>query len=222
MPFDWSVLVRGDFLVFLAQGALITFFISIIAQGIGLIWGLALALLYRSQSSFMSNFAKFYIWIFRGTPLLVQLIIIYSGLPQLGIRFSEMESAIIGLGLNSAAYIAEIFRASIDAIEVDQIEAARIDGTSELKAMWYIILPQALRIAVPPLGNEFIAMLKNSSLASVISLSELLHRTTLLISSTFRALEIFTMAAIFYLLMTTILTYFQVKLENRLWRSING
>lgn len=216
MPFDMSVFLRWDFFVFLGEGALITFLISTISQFIGVILGLTLALLLASRYSLLSSFAKAYIWIFRGTPLLVQLIIIYSGLPQLGIRFTEIQSAIIGLGLNSAAYIAEIFRASIEAIDVSQIEAARIDGANEFKAMWHIVLPQSLRIAVPPLGNEFIAMLKNSSLASAISLSELMHRTTLLISATYKSLELFIMAALFYLFMTTILTYFQSKLERYL------
>lgn len=220
MPFDFSVFLRWDFYVFLGQGALITFFISTISQFIGVFWGLILALLQSSRISILKNFAKAYIWIFRGTPLLVQLIIIYSGLPQLGIRFTEIQSAIIGLGLNSAAYIAEIFRASIDAIDASQIEAARIDGANDLKAMQHIILPQSLRIAVPPLGNEFIAMLKNSSLASAISLSELLHRTTLLISSTYKSLELFIMAAMFYLIMTTVLTYFQSKLEHYLQENV--
>jgi polar amino acid transport system permease protein len=220
MPFDLGVFLRWDFFVFLGEGALLTFYVSTISQVIGVTLGLTLALLMRSPHLLLSKFAKTYIWIFRGTPLLVQLIIIYSGLPQIGIRLTEIQSAIIGLGLNSAAYIAEIFRASIDAIDVSQIEAARIDGANEFKAMQHIVLPQSLRIAIPPLGNEFIAMLKNSSLASAISLSELLHRTTLLISATYKSLELFIMAALFYLFMTSILTYLQSKLELHLRENV--
>lgn len=220
MPFDWKILLRWDFVTFLAEGAAITCLVSGIAQSIGILLGLILALLHLSRCILLSNFAKFYIWVFRGTPLLVQLIVIYSGLPQLGIRLTEVQSAILGLGLNSAAYIAEIFRASFVAIDESQVEAARIDGANELQAQLRIVLPQSLRVAVPPLANEFIAMLKNSSLASAISLSELLHRTTLLISATYKTLELFTMAAIFYLIMTTILTFIQGKLEHRLWETV--
>lgn len=222
MPFDWSVLMRWDYVRFVGEGALLTIYVSTIAQIIGLLWGLILALLYSSSRLFLSIPAKAYIWFFRGTPLLVQLIFIYSGLPQWGIRLSEVTSTILALSLFGSAYMAEILRASIGAIDTSQIEAARIDGAHELEILRSVILPQALRISAPPLANEYISMLKNSSLASAISLSELLHRTTLLISDTYKALELLTMAAAFYLTMTALITLVQSALEFRLRRVIGS
>lgn len=222
MTFDWNTVFRSDFILYLAGGALITLLVTLAGQIISLPLGLGLAILKLSDIPPLAWAATAYVTIFRGTPLLVQLIIIYSGLPQFGIRFSIVQAAVIALGFNGAAYAAEIFRASITAVDVSQLEAARMDGATNLQAYLKIILPQSLRSSVPPLGNELIAMLKNSSLASVIALSELLHRTTLLISSTYRALELFMMAALFYLLMTSVFTFFQWKLEKRLGTNLGA
>lgn len=136
MSFDWSIILRSEFITFLAQGAVVTLYVSLIAEGFSILLGLGLAYARIMGSNLPSSIASSYIWLFRGTPLLVQLIIIYSGLPQLGIRFSEIESAILGLSLHGAAYTAEIFRGSVAGIDTSQIEAARIDGATDLQAFF--------------------------------------------------------------------------------------
>jgi polar amino acid transport system permease protein len=140
--------------------------------------------------------ASFYVWLFRGTPVLVQLIIIYTGLPQLGIKLGVISSALLGLGVNEGAYLAEIIRAGISAVPRGQFEAARAIGMTRTTTMRVVVMPQALRIIIPPLGNAFNGLMKTSSLASVISMEELLRRTELLIQVQFKVLEIFIVAAL--------------------------
>ena len=154
----------------------------------------------------------------RGTPALVQLIIIYTGLPQLGITLGVIPSAVLGLGLNEGAYLAEIFRAGIAAVPHGQFEAARALGLSRFQLMRLVVLPQAMRIIVPPLGNAFNGLMKTSSLASVISMEELLRRTELLIQVQFKVLEIFVDAAIYYLVLTTVWGLIQRRIERHYGR----
>jgi len=164
--------------------------------------------------------ASFYVWLMRGTPVLVQLIIIYTGLPQLGIRLNVIESSLIGLGLNEGAYLAEIIRAGILSVPRGQFEAARAVGMTYPKLMRIVVLPQAIRIIIPPLGNTFNGLLKTTSLASVISMEELLRRTEVLIQVQFKVLEIFIVAALYYLVLTTIWGFVQDRLEAHFSRSV--
>jgi polar amino acid transport system permease protein len=164
--------------------------------------------------------ASGYVWFFRGTPVLVQLIIIYTGLPQLGIQLGVVVSALIGLGVNEGAYLAEIIRAGISAVPKGQFEAARAIGMTWPKTMRVIVMPQALRIIIPPLGNAFNGLMKTSSLASVISMEELLRRTELLVQVQFKVLEIFIVAALYYLLLTTVWGLIQHRLEAYASRSV--
>lgn len=159
--------------------------------------------------------ARFYIWVMRGTPVLVQLIVIYTGLPQLGLRLGVITSAVIGLGVNEGAYLAEIFRAGIIAVPKGQNEAAQALGLSRFQRFRLVVLPQALRIVIPPIGNSFNGMMKTSSLASVISMDELLRRTEMLIQVQFRVLELFAVARVYYLALTTLLGFVQRWIELR-------
>lgn len=211
---DW-----GDFFVYLTspyllRGAWATVWLTLASMAIGLVLGLIFALMRLSSNPVLNGIAAFYTWLWRGTPLLIQLIIIYTGLPQLGIRLTVVQAALIGLGVNEGAYVAEIIRAGILSVARGQFDAARALGMNYATTMRVVILPQAARIIIPPLGNNMNGLLKATSLASVISMEELLRRSQLLIQVRFRVLEIFIVAAIYYLILTTLWGVIQRELEK--------
>lgn len=193
---DWGAFLHYLQSGFLLEGAALTLGLSLASIALGLVCGLAAALMRMSGRPWLSRPAAFYVWLMRGTPVLVQLIIIYTGLPQLGLKFTVVEAAVIGLGVNEGAYLAEIFRAGIQAVPPGQAEAAKALGLSAYQRMRLVVLPQALRIVIPPLGNAFNGLMKTSSLASVISMDELLRRSQMLIQVNFKVLEIFVVAAL--------------------------
>ncbi|MBV9734967.1 MAG: amino acid ABC transporter permease [Acidisphaera sp.] len=216
---NWTTFFHYLQSFYLVRGALVTLGLSVAAMLLGLVCGLVAALMRLSSNRFASGPARFYIWAMRGTPVLVQLIVIYTGLPQFGLRLDVLSSAILGLGLNEGAYLAEIFRAGILAVPKGQFEAAQALGLSRGRTMRLVVVPQALRIVVPPIGNTFNSLMKTSSLASVISMDELLRRTEMLIQAQFRVLEIFSVAALYYLLLTTLWGFVQRWIEQRLARA---
>lgn len=216
---DWSGFFGYLLNPYVAAGAWTTLWLTVVSMVLGLALGFAVASLRRSRRPVLSVPARAYVWLFRGTPLLVQLIVIYTGLPQLGIRFSVIASALIGLSLNEAAYLAEIIRAGLDAIPSGQAQAARALGLREGAILRLIVLPQALRIIVPPLGNSINGLLKTTSLTSVISMEELLRRTQVLVQERFEVLELFTVAALYYLAITSAWDVVQRRIERRLGRS---
>ena len=200
---------------YLLMGAVTTLGLTMSAIVLGLVVGLALALMRRSNWRVIAAIARAYIWLFRGTPLLVQLIVIYTGLPQFGIRLGVTESALLGLSLNEAAYLAEIIRAGLLAVPAGQINAAKALGMRDNQVLRYVVVPQAFRIIIPPLGNSVNGLLKTSSMASVISLEELLRRTQELIQEKFMVMELFAVAALYYLAMTTAWEFVQRAIERR-------
>lgn len=200
---------------YLFEGAMATLGLTVFAMTAGLALGFVIAVMRMSKYRFLSGPAYFYIWIFRGTPLLVQLIIIYTGLPQLGIKLTVLQSTLIGLSLCEAAYLSEIVRAGIAAVPKGQINAARAIGMTEAQVMRYIVAPQAFRIIIPPLGNSVNGVLKTTSIASIISMEELLRRTQVLIQEKFLVLELFMVAALYYLAMTTAWELIQRRIEKR-------
>ncbi len=200
---------------FLLQGALVTIKLTTAAVIIGIILGTILGLARVARNNFISGLAKIYIEFFRGTPLLIQLFLLYFGLPNLGIELEAYSAAIIGLGLNSGAYVGEIVRSGINAINKGQMEAARSLGMSYFQAMKYIILPQAIKQVIPPLGNEFIALLKDSSLVSVIAVKDLTRQGRLIISRNYESFLIFTAVAVLYFIMTFIMTRLVNYVERR-------
>ncbi len=216
---DWGTFFHYLYSPYLLKGAGISLALSIAAMALGMVCGLIAALMRMSPKRWINGPARFYVWIMRGTPVLVQLIIIYTGLPQFGIRLDVIPAAILGLGVNEGAYLAEIFRAGIAAIPKGQFEAARALGLGRVPMMRFVVFPQAMRIIIPPLGNAFNGLMKTSSLASVISMEELLRRTELLIQVQFKVLEIFVDAAIFYLVMTTLWGFVQQRIEAYYARS---
>ena len=216
---DWAGFL--DYLgnPYILMGAWATLWLTATSMACGLAIGFGIALLRRSTHRWLAAPAGFYVWLFRGTPLLVQLIVIYTGLPQLGLKFTVVESALIGLSLNEAAYLAEIIRAGIAAVPGGQVRAARALGLRERQIMRYVVLPQALRIILPPLGNSVNGLLKTTSITSVISMEELLRRTQVLIQERFEVLELFSVAALYYLAMTTAWQLVQHRIERYAGRS---
>jgi len=216
---SWSGFIDYLFNPYILQGAVTTLWLTLASIAGGLVVGCALALARLSRHRWLAAPAHFYIWIFRGTPLLVQLIIIYTGLPQLGLKLSVVESALLGLILNEAAYLAEVVRGGIQSVPVGQTNAARAVGFSGPQAMRYIVMPQAMRLIVPTLGNSINGLLKTTSITSVISMEELLRRTQVLIQEKFMVLELFLVAALYYLLLTTLWDLVQRRIENHFGRA---
>jgi polar amino acid transport system permease protein len=209
---------------FILDGAVVTLLLTVTTLALGFLLGLVLATMRMSSlrvalagRSFepLAGFAKFYIWVFRGTPLLVQLIIIYTGLPQLGfVRLNVTQSAIIGLVLNEAAYLSEILRAGILSVPKGQTEAALSLGLSRWRTFRLVVLPQAMRVIVPPLGNSVNGLLKTTSIASVISMEELVRSGQLIMQYNLRyVLEIYIVIACIYLMMTTGWDFAQRRIE---------
>ncbi|MDD3114995.1 MAG: amino acid ABC transporter permease [Anaerovibrio sp.] len=201
----------------LVVGAGITIQITAISVGLGLIIGMFVGIARISQVKLLRALAAVYIDFLRGTPLLVQIFLIYFALPVvLGQRVDPFLAAITACGINSGAYIAEIFRAGIQAIDAGQMEAGRSLGMTWPQTMRHIIVPQAFKNIIPPLGNEFIALLKDSSLVSVIGFEELTRRGQLIIARTYGSLEIWICVAIIYLVMTLTISRLVAYLEKRL------
>ena len=216
----WSWSGFFDYLLnpFLLEGAVTTLWLTVASLSVGLVLGIGLALMRLSGNPALSGIAAFYCWVFRGTPLLVQLLIIYTGLPLFGLRFTVVQAALLGLALNEAAYLSETVRAGILAVARGQREAALALGLRRIQVFRLVIWPQALRIIIPPLGNSVNGLLKTTSVASVISMEELLRRTQILIQERFLVLELFMVAALYYLAMTTAWDFVQRRLEKRYGR----
>ena len=200
----------------LLKGAILTVELSVLAIMIGFSMGVLIGMARLSKSRLMRYPAFAYINIIRGTPLLVQLFLIYYGLPQFGIKFSPFLAALTGMALNDAAYVAEITRGAIQSIEKGQWEAARATGLTFTQSMVHVIFPQAFRRMIPPLGNEFILLIKASSLVSTIAMVELTRTAQLIASATFRPMELLVGAAMIYLAMNLILQYTLSRVEIRL------
>ncbi|MDQ5827526.1 MAG: amino acid ABC transporter permease [Chloroflexota bacterium] len=204
----------------LLRAVLVTISLAFLAEFFGIVLGLGLALLKISRSRLLSAPAQLYIDVFRGTPLLVQITIIYFTTASVGLRFTSLFFAgLVALSLNAAAYVAEIFRSGIQSIDRGQMEAGRASGLSYAKTMRYIIVPQAFRRVIPPLTNEFVMLIKDTSLVSVIGLAELLRAARVLQSETFNGTPLIA-AALIYLAICLPLIYLTNALERRLNRRV--
>jgi polar amino acid transport system permease protein len=195
-----------------------TLWISLASLVLGLLVGLVLAIGQEIQFAPVRAIVTFYLWLFRGTPVLLQIVFAFNVLPSFGIVLPGYACAVLALGLNEGAYMAEIMRAGIRAVGQGQREAARSLGLAEWPIMRLVVLPQALRIVIPPIGNQFIGMLKLSALVSVIGVRELLLIADQAASSNFRYLEALSAAGIYYLALTTVFMTVQGRIEWALRR----
>ena len=211
---DFSLVTK--FIPFLLQAAWVTLEISVLAIVLGLILGLIAALMKISKIRPLVWLVDIYLWVVRGTPVLVQLFLVYFGLPQLGIEIGPFVSSVLALGVNAGAYIAEIYRGGILSVPKGQMEAAESLGMNYWKTMQRIVLPQAFRVSIPALGNQAISMLKDSSLASLVTVSELMMVSQRFASTNFAFIEFYIAAAVLYLVLTTLFTAVINKIEVRL------
>jgi cystine transport system permease protein len=209
----------GRSLPLLIQGLGITLLLGLTSFALGAVLGLGIALARISTNAWLRSLAVVYVSVFRGTPMLVQILLIYFGLPQIGITLEPIPSAIAALSLNAASYLSENFRSGILGVEKGQREAASAIGMSYVQALRRIILPQALRIATPTVGNRFIALMKDTSLASVVTVVELTRVAERVGSAPFRYIEMFVIVALVYWLVNTVLSVGQETLERRLARA---
>ncbi|HEY84488.1 MAG TPA: ABC transporter permease subunit [Chloroflexi bacterium] len=216
--FNLDISFMRHWLPFVMKGSGLTVFVSLVSIVLAVILALLGALGRLSKSSIANGISGFYISLIRGTPLLVQVYIWYLGLPRLGIVLQPVTAGILALGVNYGAYMTEIFRAGIQAIGKGQYEAAEALGMSRVQVYRRIVLPQAFRIVIPPIGNQFIAMMKDSSLVSLMSVWELSYRAQKVGRQYFRSLETFIIAAAFYWILTVIFQLLQGKLEEYMAR----
>ncbi|MDH1621595.1 cystine ABC transporter permease [Pseudomonas chengduensis] len=203
---------------FLLKGAYYTVVLSLGGMFFGLLLGFALAVGRLYGPAPLRWLTRLYVSFFRGTPLLVQLFLIYYGLPQLGIQLDPLPAALIGFSLNMAAYTSEILRAAIASIDRGQWEAAASIGMSKTQTLYRAILPQAARTALPPLGNSFISLVKDTALAATIQVPELFRQAQLITARTFEIFTMYLAAALIYWALASILAHFQARFEARVNR----
>jgi L-cystine transport system permease protein len=217
---SWMSLFATYFLPMFTKGIEVTVPLTLISFTLGLILALLTALARLSGFAPLVAIARFYVWIIRGTPLLVQLFIIFFGLYQIGVTIPAFPSAVIGFTLSVGAYNSEVIRAAILSIPKGQWEAAESLGMTRWQAMRRVIIPQATRVAIPPLGNSFISLVKDTSLAAVITVTELFHEAQADTAVTYAPLVMYCEAAFIYLMFSTVLSALQTWVEKRLDRFV--
>ncbi|KAA9369672.1 MULTISPECIES: amino acid ABC transporter permease [Ochrobactrum] len=217
MP-DWLLLMADSLPTLLWAGLMFTIPLTILSFIFGLSLGLLTALVRLFSPVWVSLIARFYVWIFRGTPMLVQLFVIFYGLPSAGIYLDAFTAAVIGFSLNVGAYSSEVIRAVISSVPKGQWEAAYSIGMSWRQALTRTILPQATRTAVPPLSNTFISLVKDTSLAAAITVPELFQSAQRIVATTYEPLILYIEAALIYLALSTVLSHLQARLEKRFRR----
>ncbi len=212
----WLQLMIDSFWPLLNAGLIFTVPLTLITFVLGVVLGLSVALARLYGPAPLVMLVRFYVWLIRGTPLLVQLFLIFYGLPSAGIVLDAFTAAVIGFTLNIGAYSSEIIRATLAAIPKGQWEAAYSIGMNWTQVMWRVILPQAARIAVPPLSNTFISLVKDTSLAAAVTVPELFQAAQRLASVTYEPLILYIETALIYLMFSSVLSTLQDRLEQRL------
>ncbi len=207
----------------LLSGMGVTIQVTLYSLAIAFVLGITSCLMRISDLKSLNLISRFYVWVIRGTPFIVQLFIIYFGIPQLiqslgaeNFRMTSMQAAVITLSLNAGAYMSEIFRGGIDAVDIGQMEAARSLALPKWKAMRKVILPQAIRICIPSLGNQFIITLKDSSLAQVIGLAEIVYQGKIYVGRTMQSFSTYLLIGIFYLVLISVLQFALSRIEKKL------
>ncbi|CZT36047.1 amino acid ABC transporter permease [Rhizobium sp. 9140] len=217
MP-HWLQLMIDSLPALLWAGAKFTVPLTLLSFSLGAILGLITAVTRLFGPMPLALVARFYVWVIRGTPLLVQLFVIFYGLPSVGILLDAFSAALIGFTLNVGAYSSEIIRAVISSVPKGQWEAAYSIGMTWNQAMRRTILPQAARVAVPPLSNTFISLVKDTSLAAAITVPELFQSAQRIVATTYEPLILYIEAALIYLALSSVLSSMQVRLERRFAR----
>jgi len=214
----FNILITS-FTKILIPGIKVTIPLTLVSFALSFIIGLLLALIQVANIKGLKEFARFYIWVFRGTPLIVQLFIIFFGLPNIGITLNAFLAAVLGFGMNLGAYNAEAFRAALIAVPTGQWDAAKSLGLSYYQTLRKIVVPQSFGIAFPSLFNNLISLLKDTSLAASITVVELFTVTQQIASRTYEPFALYLEAALIYLAFSTFLTWLQRYLEKKfLWR----
>jgi polar amino acid transport system permease protein len=216
---DFDLVINS--LPILARGAIVSLQIAAMSCVIGFSLGTLLGILQTNKRFWVRALVTFYTTIIRGTPMLIQIYFIFFLLPELGVKISAFWSAILAIGLNSGAYVSSIIRSGIAAVGRGQIEAAKVLGLNHLQIMRFIVLPQAVRVVLPALGNEFVTLIKDSSLASLIGVAELSREGSLIKSRTYDALSVYLAVALIYLVMTSLLSLALSRVEKRMNRHVS-
>ncbi len=209
-----------DSLPALLRGVLVTLQIAASSCLIGFSLGTFFGLIQSSSSSIGKSFVTLYVSLIRGTPMLVQIMFIVFGLPQFGVNIPTIWAVIVAIGLNSAAYISQVIRSGIASVSKGQIEAAKVLGLTQKQIIRFIVLPQAIRVVLPALGNEFITLTKDSSLASIVGVTELAKEGSIIMGRTFDPISIYCAITALYLILTTTLSYGMSVLEQRMNRHV--
>lgn len=209
-------IITTSFTKILLPGLTVTIPLTILAFSFAIVIGTTIALIRFANIKILKELCRFYVWIIRGTPLLVQLYVVFYGFPKIGIVWNPFVCAVVVFALNEGAYCSETIRGSLQAIPIGQIEAGYCVGMSYLQIMFRIVLPQALRSAVPALMNSLIGMVKDTSLAANITVAEMFMTTQRIVARTYEPLVLYIEVAMVYLLFSTVLTYVQQIVEKKL------
>lgn len=213
----WTILLES-FPQILLQGIKVTIPLTAVSFLFALLISVIVAMIQYADVPVLKQLCRFYIWIIRGTPLLVQMYVVFYGLPSVGLFLDAWTSAIIVLSFNEGAYMAETVRGALESIPVGQVEAGQCVGLSYLQIMWYIDLPQAFKVAFPALSNSLIGLLKETSLATTITITEMIRQAQIINSRYYETLGLYCEVALIYLAFCTILTWVQRAAEKRLSR----
>ncbi len=211
----WGILV-DSFPKLLQYGIEVTIPLTILSFALALVIAVAVALIQYAHVKVIQQICRFYIWIVRGTPLLVQLYIVFFGLPSIGVKLSAFPAAVLVFGFNEGAYMAETIRGTLEGVNVGQMEAGYCVGMSYAQIMWHVVLPQALRTAFPALSNSLISMLKGTSMAATITVMEMFRQAQVINGRVYESLALYSEVAVIYLMFCTILTWLQRRGEKRL------
>ena len=211
----WNILV-DSFPKLLGYGIRVTVPLTIVSFAIALAVALVVALIQYANVKVLRQVCRFYIWIVRGTPLLVQLYIVFFGLPGIGIKLDAFIAAMLVIGFNEGAYMAETIRGAMESVSRGQLEAGYCVGMNFPKIMWHVVLPQTFRTAFPALGNSMISMLKETSMAATISVMEMFRQAQVINGRVYESLGLYVEVALIYLAFCTILTWLQRRGEKRL------
>ena len=211
----WGILV-DSFPKLLQYGIEVTIPLTILSFALALVIAVAVALIQYAHVKVIQQICRFYIWIVRGTPLLVQLYIVFFGLPSIGVKLSAFPAAVLVFGFNEGAYMAETIRGTLEGVNVGQMEAGYCVGMSYAQIMWHVVLPQALRTAFPALSNSLNTMLKGTSMAATITVMEMFRQAQVINGRVYESLALYSEVAVIYLMFCTILTWLQRRGEKRL------